>query len=497
MCRKLICMMMTLFLAIACQDIEQSADSVQPEAVKIIQLTAEPTATQPPPTMTPLPQGKAGSAGYGDPLFDNLGNGGYDVQHYDLQISWDNETGEIQGVATITALATQNLSGFNFDLKALTVESVTVNGETVAHGRENKELIITLPEEMVLIEGDQFETVVTYQGVPKPVSDGGFPLGWIKYETGVYIVSEPNGSHSWYPVNDHPADKATYTLRITVPKPFVVAANGTPSTPIEDGELITYIFDEDELMASYLVTVNIAEFEVQSEPGDKSGIPIKNYIEKGVRPELSDAFKNQDEILSVLIDLFGPYPYDEIGGVVPNSNLRFALETQTLPIYGQGILMYAGDFVIVHELAHQWFGNSLSPATWDEIWLNEGFANYSEALWLEHTDGREAMLGYMQTQYEEEKPQTVPPGIIESGGFGTLFSGSVYQRGGLTLHALRLTVGDDAFFEILQTYASRYAHSNVTTEDFISVAEEVSGQSLTELFDAWLYQAELPELPEG
>ncbi|MFK7802473.1 MAG: M1 family metallopeptidase, partial [Anaerolineae bacterium] len=337
---------------------------------------------------------------------------------------------------------------------------------------------------------------IAYHGVPSPVFDDGFPVGWLEYETGVYVVSEPTGSQSWYPVNNHPSDKATYAMHITVPKPYVVAANGTASDPIEGEQDIAYTFIEDDLMASYLVTVNIGEYEVFSEVGELSGIPITNYIEKGVSPDLLDAFENQDEILAMLIERFGPYPYDEIGGIVPAADFGYALETQTLPIYGQGILRRAGDFVVVHELAHQWFGNSLSPKTWDQIWLNEGFANYSEVLLLEYTDGREAAEGYVQTQYESELLRTVPPGVITSGDVGSLFSSSVYQRGGLTLHALRLTVGDETFFEILRTYAAKFAHSNVETEDFILLAEEISGEPLRDLFDAWLYQDTLPELPE-
>ncbi|MCP5101119.1 MAG: M1 family metallopeptidase [Chloroflexi bacterium] len=249
-------------------------------------------------------------------------------------------------------------------------------------------------------------------------------------------------------------------------------------------------------MASYLVTVNIAPYIVRTEVGAKTGIPISNYIEKSVSASLFDAFKNQDEILALLIEHFGPYPYDEAGGIVPDVRFGYALETQTRPIYDQDMLARAGDFVVVHELAHQWFGNSLSPQTWDQIWLNEGFATYAEVLWLEHSSGKAAAEGYVQTLYEEESVSTTPPGAINSGDSGTLFSGSVYNRGGLTLHALRRTVGDEAFFEIIKTYATRYAHSNVTTDDFVTLAEEISGQTLDLFFTEWLYESDLPELPQ-
>ncbi|KAA3663926.1 MAG: M1 family peptidase, partial [Chloroflexi bacterium] len=265
--------------------------------------------------------------------------------------------------------------------------------------------------------------------------------------------------------------------------------------PVDNGDTTTYTFTEDDLMASYLATVNIAQYKVRTEIGTKTGIPISNYIEKGVPVSLFDAFANQDEILAMLIDRFGPYPYDEAGGIVPAAPFGFALETQTRPVYDKDMLAEVGDFVVVHELAHQWFGNSLSPQTWDQIWLNEGFATYAEVLWLEHTDGEAAAAGYIQTLYESEKDFTTPPGVINSGHSDDLFSSSVYYRGGLTLHALRNTVGDKTFFEIIKTYATQYAHSNVTTEDFITLAEEISGQSLDKLFDEWLYNDTLPELP--
>ncbi|MFT5197094.1 MAG: aminopeptidase N [Cellvibrionaceae bacterium] len=501
---------LTLFLG-ACSQAIQPVSIAEPNTepteqtveINVATKAPEPTTETMPPTAVLTQEaelvtgdGEPGSAGLGDELFPNLGNGGYDTQHYDLQLSWDDQTGEIKGVTTINAIATQNLTGFNLDLHALVVDNVTVNGETATYSQKNGELIIELFDGVVLSEGGLFETGVTYHGVPQPVFDDSFPVGWLQYDTGVYVVSEPTGSQSWYPVNNHPSDKATYTMHITVPKPYIVAANGTGSPAVENGDQLTYTFIEDDLMASYLVTVNIAEYEVQSEAGEKSGIPITNYIEKGVPAEFFDAFENQDEILAMLIDRFGPYPYDEIGGVVPLEDIGYALETQTIPIYGQELLSYAGDFVIVHELAHQWFGNSLTPATWDQIWLNEGFATYSEVLLVEHDDDRAAAEGYVQTLYEEESAFTTPPGVIDSNDPGSLFSASVYSRGGLTLHALRLTVGDEAFFEILQTYAARFAHSNVTTEDFISVAEEISGEQLDDLFDAWLYQATLPELPD-
>ena len=434
-----------------------------------------------------------GSIGLDDSIYPKQGNGGYDAQHYEIILSWE-ESGEISATTKMTAVATQDLSGFYLDFHALTVDEVQVNGTNVDFERDADNLNIHLADE--LAAGETFECAVSYHGVPEAIYDAGFDdVGWAQYETGVFVVSEPNGAMSWYPSNNHPLDKASYSFEITVPKPYIAVANGTQTNVQDNGEARTYIFNEDDLMASYLATVSIAEFIVEEKVGALTGLPISNYVEKSLLKNADfSAFDIQDEMIAYLSEIFGPYPFDEIGGIVPDAPFGGGLETQPRPVYGREVLDENSEYLIVHELAHQWFGNSLALNEWEDMWLNEGFATYTEILWGEHLHGKDEAFSYLRSLYEEMATESMPPGDIESEF--DLFNYSVYYRGALVLHALRAEVGDEAFFEILETYTARYAHSNVKTEDFIAIAEEVSGQDLIALFDAWLYGEEMPAFPQ-
>ena len=199
--------------------------------------------------------------------------------------------------------------------------------------------------------------------------------------------------------------------------------------------------------------------------------------------------------MAAFAELFGPYPFEVYGALVVFDDFRGALETQTLSVFsGRLFGGLAGELVVAHELGHQWFGDSLTPTTWRDIWLNEGFATYSEWLWQEISNPAFDIDDYARSLAESGRPVWPAPG--DPGPEG-LFDSTVYNRGALTLHALRLTVGDDAFFKTLRTYAERFAYRNVTTADFVAVAEDVSGQDLADLFDAWLYGDVTPELPDS
>jgi len=215
---------------------------------------------------------RPGAAGIGDSLFPHLGNGGYDARHYTLDLAWDADTEILSGTVTIDAIATQNLSAFNLDFRQLDVHDVAVNGTTAMFSHAPPELTITPAEP--LLDGASFAVAVTYSGIPEPVLGEGapVPVGWLRNEDGVYVVSEPSGSSAWYPVNDHPLDKATYTFRITVPEPLEVAANGLLQDEIDNGDTTTWVFEAGDPMASYLVTVNIGDFVVQTDEGP-DGLP--------------------------------------------------------------------------------------------------------------------------------------------------------------------------------------------------------------------------------
>jgi len=520
-----------------------------------------------------------GDEGIGDPYFPTFGNSGYDVQHYTLDFNIDVEGNFLVGVVTIEATTTQKLSQFNLDFNGFEISEVRVNDETAEFEREDAELIIISPE--LLEEDTPFTVEIAYEGTP----------GWIHYGDGLMLADEPAGASSVYPLNEHPLDKATYSFEITVDDVYVAAANGILQESVREDETITYFWEASDPTSNYLVTIAIADFFVHKDVTE-SGVRIRDYYARNLSEQVITNFSRTDLMINFFETVFGPYPFETYGVVVHDIPLNFALETQTLSTFGNS---FNGEGVIAHELAHQWFGNSVSPAAWQHIWLNEGFATYAEVLWIEHDSGKEAAEQRIRGMYANMAP-TNPQTQITVGDFGLiveqlpendksltqedvedalkalfgpklndeeiaevladlpdddispvrllrllsnasglndfeprlnplldflviigyeevaaqasgsvlvgdpqperLFSGAVYQRGGLTLHALRLEIGDEAFFETLRTYTDRFHDSNATTDDFIAVAEEVSGQELDDLFQAWLFQPTLPDMPE-
>jgi aminopeptidase N len=438
---------------------------------------------------TPAPTNQGGD-GVGDPFYPQMGNTGYDSLHYTIDLTVDVERNFIDGTSTLEAQAVENLSTFNLDFHGLNVSNVTVNDSRADFVRVADELVITPAE--ALSQGQTFNVVVAYSGVPEPVVDASFPgdgIGWLYDQTTIFVVSEPSGTMNWIPINNHPTDKATYTFEITVPEPYVVAANGLLKSETDNGDTKTYLWEATTPMASYLATVNIGMFQVVTEEGP-DGLPIRNYFPPENLVDGKLATRRTSEMIAYYSDTFGPYPFEAYGILVIPQDYGFALENQTLSIFGQDML---DELTVAHELAHQWFGDSISLKSWEDIWLNEGFATYAEALWVEHNEGKESANEYMRDIYGQitifDLPAPGTPRVEE------LFGRSVYYRGGWVLHALRSQVGDEAFFEILHEYYARYAGKSASTEDFIAVAEEVSGQDLKSLFDDWLFGDQIPPMP--
>lgn len=439
-----------------------------------------------------------GAAGIGDPYYPMLGNGGYDVAHYTLDIMADVETNVMLGFATIEATATQALSAFNLDLVGMDVVAVTVDDVDAGFSHSDGELTIT--PAAPLDAGAAFTVTVKYGGTPQPIRPQAIPftMGWHNFGTGVYVASEPSGSATWYPVNDHPQDKATYTMRFTVPQPYVAAANGVLTETRElDGRTL-YVWEMRDPMASYLATVHIGRF-VRTEETLDNGLLIRNYYPESIAETAPQAFARQGEMLEYFETVFGPYPFEVYGAVVVPQMLPFALETQTLSLFGMPMALggVQAESIIAHELAHQWFGNSVSPHRWQDIWLNEGFATYGQWLWAEHAYGVEARDNFVRDEYRlASSPFILSDATLGEPRPDDLFNRGVYTRGGLTLHALRLRMGDAAFFELLQRYAAEFHDGTAGTDDFIAAAEAVSGEDLSAFFGAWLYESALPPIPE-
>jgi len=449
----------------------------------------------------PVPStGLVGEPGIGDEYYPQLGNSGYDVSHYDISFEFDNETRAIDGVTTLDITPTAELASFNLDLVGFDVASVRIDGADASFSRSGQELTIWSSDPLPADELMKVE--VTYAGVPTSITSPAFPTnGWNDLGRLVFVAGEPEGAAGWFPSNDHPLDKATYRIAVSVSGRMKVASNGEliASNTIgerADGDLVEWVFESDDPQASYLTTLAIGDLSYYEED-DVDGITVRHVAETSVVDDAAEMNRNTSAMMETFIELFGPYPFDEYGTLVIDESIGFALETQTLSVFGNDFLDTDADFVVAHELAHQWFGNHVSLSEWQDLWLNEGFASYAEHLWLSARDAnydtdrviRQTHRGLAATGLLDQ-----PPGIPPT---DELFHISVYIRGSFLLHALRLTIGDEQFFDLLRAWVIEFGGANATTEDFIAMAEEVSGEDLADFFDEWLYAPTLPELPEA
>ena len=450
------------------------------------------------PRPTPAPSVSAtgfqpGGAGIGDAYFPTYGNGGYDVLHYDLKVKYDPATDRLDGRAALRATATADLSAFNLDLAGLDVRSVIVSGAKTDFRREGAELVVPVPPG--LARGTEFTVDVAYDGIPAPLrnetlGEGGF----LHTADGAIALGQPESASTWFPVNDHPRDKATYAYEITVPDGLVALSNGVPQGTTTVNGWTTWKWAERTPMASYLSTLVIGEYEVTR--AEHRGRPVVTAVPRElVGTDADRAMASTTKVADFLETVFGPYPVESYGGIViTDPRIGYALETQSRPVYSAGFFADGDTSVVAHEIAHQWFGNSVALARWQDIWLNEGLATYAEWLWTEESGGRTAAATFAD-QYARSPAEIwrTPPG---DPGAADLFSGSVYQRGGMTVHALRVTIGDDAFFRTLKTWLAEKRDGNATTEEFVATAERVSGVALDDLFDTWLYGTAQPDLPQ-
>ena len=437
----------------------------------------------------------AGAAGIGDPLRPLAGNGGYEVRHYDLALDIDPAKGSIRdATATISATATASLSAFNLDFRGLDIVSLAVDGEAASWDRSGAEL--TVRPRAPLGAGANFAVEVRYRGTPVTVADP-FEQGWWTVDGAVFIVGEPGGAENWFPVNGHPADRASYTLRLTVPRGYDAMAGGELVAEATMAERTTTVWEQDEAIASYLVSFVVApELELLRATGP-GGVPVVHAVPPDLGKAGRAALGRVPEMLGFFERIFGPYPSDRFGGAVVDG-FAAALETEEMVIYGRTALNEA---TVAHEVAHHWFGNSVGLERWRDIWLNEGFAAYAEVLWAEQADGpaaRDRMLADLATRLRNSAQGNRPPVVVADPEPDQLFAGPIYARGALTLHALRTELGDEAFFRLLRTWHERYAGATATTDEFVALAGEIAGRDLDPLFDRWLYRPAPPEplLPE-
>jgi aminopeptidase N len=427
-----------------------------------------------------------GSSGLGDPFFPNAGNGGYDVSHYSLTLGYEPASNQLAGTAVITATATQDLSRFDLDLRGFSISRLLVNGQAATFTREGEQELVITPS-AGLPSGSQFTVTVDYAGTPLVVTDPDEAIeGWVPTDDGAFVVGEPQGSPGWYPANDNPRDKAKYDFSVTVPDGLTVLANGVLVSHASSGGKTTWVWRETDPMAPYLATATLGVFDLTiSKVGN-----IPSYV--AVDPTLSkgNVLRKLPDIVRFYSSIYGAYPFNAVGSVVDDAKVvGYSLETQTKPVYDR----MPDEATLAHELSHMWYGDSVTLTEWPDIWLHEGFATWSEWIWSEH-EGNKTAQKYFDNLYNTPAQDTAfwTPPPADPGTPVFLFNGTIYYRGGMTLQALRQKVGDFAFFQIMRRFATENRYGNVTTAQFIGLAEQISGMQLDHFFDVWLYQPEKP-----
>lgn len=456
-----------------------------------------------------------GAPSIGDSLFAGIGNTGYDVKHYDVDINYtfdaktDRAARSVVAQNTITANAPVELGSFSLDFEGMNVDAITVNGAPATFTRSSDSTIESYKLHIVPatpVVGD-FTVVVNYSGVPVTHNDNdGSEEGWYHTPDGAIVLGQPVGAMAWLPSNNTPADKATFDIALTVPttiggKPAGAVSNGemVGKAVSEDGLETTWNWSQQNQMATMSAMLGIGNYDItEGSITLLSGkvIPEWTFVDS----ELSTSAKATtelrrkeiQEITQFLESKYGPYPGNSTGFVVDISNVGYALETQDRSYFPST----PGKSTLVHEMAHQWFGTAVTPADWNSIWISEGQASYASNLYNEGHGGTATKTTYHNT-WRSTAPGSANWTVASAAMTDQrqLFGWQVYTRGGMTFEALRQVVGDDTFFAILQAWTQNNNGKSMVTENFISLASEMSGKDLTAFFQDWIYDTDKPAWP--
>lgn len=446
-----------------------------------------------------LPSHIPGHPTIGDSFSPELGNSGYDVQHYQLNLMINPTTRYLEGTATLTIKANyHHLSTLYLDLRGMDVQGVTVDGVAATYKVFKRKLGIQLP--VPIDYGGIIEVAIAYKGQPAstPTPYGTFFTVGLEATDNpprLSFANQPDGANTWFPCNDHPVDRATYTFNLTVPQDYVAVANGIPTDSTIDSATATAHFTwvMDAPMTTSLVVVAVADYSLV-EDTTSGGVWVRNYMYRGTEEKVSSVLASTDLAFTYLETLFGPYPFETYGHVVtPLAN--GAIETQTMVTMPRSIVQADSEeamfTLVVHELAHHWFGNTVTLESWQDIWLNEGFATYAEWLALELRYGNERPL----------RQRTIQERALGTGqrttplAFPTprdMFGADSYVKGAWVLHMLRLQLGDDLFFAMVQAWVVTYDAEPVNTLDFFRFAEQFTDRDLTRFRRQWLEKVGIP-----
>ncbi|MCX4765464.1 M1 family metallopeptidase [Streptomyces sp. NBC_01275] len=441
--------------------------------------------------------------GVGDRLFPYLGNPGYDVASYDLSFTYPGTNSKpLQAVTTIDAWTTTDLERINLDFAHGTVDSVEVDGEPAAFASAGDDLVVT-PQD-ALPEGSWMR--VTVRHTSDPVSTGDRDGGWVRTTDGLAMANQADVAHLVFPCNDHPSDKAMFTIRITAPNDYTAVANGLPTGVDRVGPATTWTYRTQHPMATELAQVSIGRSTVLHREGPH-GLPVRDVVPTKDRDLLEPWLKKTPDQISWMESKVGPYPFETYGLLMAEASTGFELETQTLSLFEKDIFTEPGypawyiESVMVHELSHQWFGDSVSPRSWSDLWLNEGHATWYEALYAQEKEPSRTLEARMKAAYgasDAWRSAGGPPALPKPPRPGQkigIFRPNVYDGAALVLYALRQEIGTPVFERLERAWVQDHRDSTASTADFERLAEQFSGRDLDAFFKAWLYGEKTPPMP--
>lgn len=431
-----------------------------------------------------------------DPYLSGHGDRSWSARSYDLDVAYRLVGNRLDGTARILAEILEETDRVVVDLAGLDVAKVSVNGKRPAKFSQRRHrLVIKLVEPVSA--GTELALVIKYGGHPKPlVARHHGEAGWEELTDGVIVAGQPHGAPTWFPCNDRPDDKATYRIAVTTDVDYTVVSNGLLESRRRRGSSETWTYLMDVPMATYLATVQIGRYDIVEH---RASVPLFSAVPQGTGRRRSAGYEagfgRQADMLAAFEEWFGPYPFNSYAAVVTGDDLDIPLESQSLSTFGKNFISADWEQVrlVAHELSHQWFGNIVTLARWQDIWLHEGFACYSEWLWSQRSGHRSAQAWAAHHHRRlGELPQDL---VLADPGAERMFDDRVYKRGALALHALRRTIGDPDFFDLLAGWVNDHARRSVTTEEFLAYADTRTGADVTALLTPWLYEETLPPLP--